>query len=186
MPPLIVTIDAPHCRCQGEFGGPMRGARQPTFRSRGEVERHYGGKTIKCLLCGRRFRRLAFHLAAKHRISTDKYKARFGLPWSRGLISAQSLANSGWSKGRRAKASELARRCKFFRFATVAPRRELAPFLRAEALKNLQANSVGFGKKFELRVRTLFHRGCTDANIADALHVNRMTVNSAHQNSGAS
>jgi len=29
------------------------------FKTRREVERYFGGKTIECLLCGQRFRRLA-------------------------------------------------------------------------------------------------------------------------------
>jgi hypothetical protein len=150
---------------------------RPPFRSRREVERYFGGKKIKCLLCGKRFGRLSFHLAAKHAMTADDYKARFGLPWSRGLVSAQSHTNCGWDDERRAKASKLARRSKFFKFAHPAPRRELAPFLRAESLSNLGPNALGFGKEFESRVRILFRRGLTDAAIAEALKVNRMTVN---------
>jgi hypothetical protein len=155
----------------------MRKSIQPPFRSRREVERYFGGKTIKCLLCGKRFGRLSFHLAAKHAMTTDNYKARYGLPWSRGLVSAQSRANSGWDGERRAKASKLARRSKFFKFAHPAPRREVAPFLKVEARKNLGPNAVGFGDEFESRVHVLFRQGLTDAAVAEALDVNRMTVN---------
>jgi len=147
------------------------------FRTRREVESYFSGKTIKCLLCGGRFGRLSFHLAAKHGVTTDEYKSGFGLPWSRGLTSALSRANSGWNDHRRAKASRLARKSKFFKFAHPAPRREAAPFLRVEAAKNLSANAAGFGKAFESRVRVLFGRGLTDAAIAKVLRVNRMTVN---------
>jgi DNA-binding NarL/FixJ family response regulator len=56
-------------------------------------------------------------------------------------------------------------------------RRKLAPFLRDEALRHLGAHAVGFGKKFESRVWTLFRRGLTDAAIAEMLGVNTMTVN---------
>jgi orotate phosphoribosyltransferase-like protein len=41
----------------------------------------------------------------------------------------------------------------------------------------LGANAAGFGKGFESRVRALFERGLTDAAIAQALNVNKMTVN---------
>lgn len=155
----------------------MRGTIQPPFRTRREVERYFSGRTIKCLLCGKRFGRLSFHLAAKHAVTTDEYKRRFGLPWSRGLISAHSRANSGWNDNRRAKARRLALRSKFFTFAHPAPRRGVAPFLKAEAVKNLGANATGFGEEFESRVKVLLRRGFTDAAIADALDVNRMTVN---------
>jgi hypothetical protein len=150
---------------------------KPPFRTRREVERYFGGKKIECLLCGRRFGRLSFHLAAKHGVTTDDYKSRFGLPWSRGLTSASSHANSGWNDDRRAKASGLARRSRFFEFAHPAPRREVAPFIKVEAVKTLGVNAVGFGKGFESRVRILFERELTDAAIAQVLKVNRMTVN---------
>jgi hypothetical protein len=152
-------------------------AKKPPFRTRREVERYFGGKKIECLLCGRQFGRLSFHLAAKHGVTTDDYKRRFGLPWSRGLTSAPSHANSGWNDDRKAKASSLARRSKFFKFAHPAPRREVAPFLKVEAVKALGVNAVGLGKGFESRVRILFERKLTDAAIAQALKVNRMTVN---------
>ena len=155
----------------------MRTAKRHPFRTRREVERYFGGKTIKCLLCGKRFGRLSFHLAAKHSVTTDDYKSRFGLPWSWGLTSAQSYVNSGWNDDRRAKASRLARRSRFFKFAHSVPHRKVAPFLKAEVVKNFGVNAVGFGKRFESRVHVLFDRGFTDAAIARALNVNRTTVN---------
>lgn len=147
------------------------------MRTRREVERYFGGKTIKCLLCERRFGRLSFHLAAKHGVTTDDYKSQFGLPWTRGLTSAVSHANSGWSDDRKGKASKLARRTRFFKLAHTAPRRRVAPFLQAEAAEHLGANAAGFGKGFDARVRILFARGLKDASIAEALNVNRNTVN---------
>src|SRR5262245_10517417 len=87
----------------------------PVFKTRRDVARYFGGKTIECLLCGQRFRRLAGHLAAKHEISVDEYRGRFGLPWSRGLTSAASVASSGWTDERKAKARKLVRVNRFFR-----------------------------------------------------------------------
>jgi hypothetical protein len=150
---------------------------QRPFRTRREVERYFGGETLKCLLCGRRFGRLSFHLAAKHGLTTDQYKARFGLPWTRGLTSAASHNNSGWSKKRKQEASRLAHKTQFFKFAHPSSRREIAPFLRVEVLERLGDNAVAFGKRFESRVRTLFRRGLIDQEIAHRLGVNRMTVN---------
>jgi hypothetical protein len=49
----------------------MRASKLSPFRTRGEIERYFGGKTIKCLICGRRLKRLAFHLAVKHDMSPD-------------------------------------------------------------------------------------------------------------------
>ena len=155
----------------------MRSTKSPLFRTRLAVERYFSGRTIKCLICGRRFRRLSFHLAAKHDVTTDDYKSRFGLPWTRGLTSAPSHANSGWNVKRKAKASRLARKSRFFTLAHQASRRQPALFLKVENVRNLGANAVGFGKEFESGVRILFKQGLTDAAIANILKVNRMTVN---------
>jgi hypothetical protein len=149
----------------------------PAFQTACDIARYYGGKTIKCLLCGRQFRRLAFHLAAKHDISSVEYKRRFGLPWSRGLTSASSHSNSGWTDQRRVKASQAARRTQFFKFAHPVQRRELAPYQRTQLAENLGKHTSGFGRRFERRVRTLFDKGLTDGDIARILDVNRMTVN---------
>ena len=148
------------------------------FKTRREVDRYFGGKTIRCLLCGRRFRRLAFHLAAKHGITADDYKARFGLPWTRGLTSAASRCAPVWTKQRRAEASRVAKRRRIFELARRSKRRrKLAAFLRAEAVSHLGTYARGFGKKFEARVRALFDKGHIDKAIARALGVSLMTVN---------
>ena len=109
-------------------------------------------------------------------MSVDEYRTRFGLPWSRGLTSAASVASSGWTDERKAKARKLARKNRFFERAHATPRRAPAPFLKAEAVKNLGKHAVGFGKAFERRVRALFDKGVTDAAIARALNVGRATV----------
>ena len=149
----------------------------PPFRTRQQVNRYLGGRTIQCLICGKRFGRLSFHLAAKHDMTTDDYRSRFGLPWTRGLTSARSRANSGWTEARKAEASKLARKSQFFKHAHPSMRRDLPEFLKRETQKNLGPNAAGFGKRFESRVRALFAQGLTDAVIAKALNVNRMTVN---------
>lgn len=148
----------------------------PAFKTRSDIERYFGGKTIECLLCMRRFRRLGGHLAAKHEMSVDEYRSRFGLPWTRGLTSAASVASSGWTDERKAKARKLARINRFYERAHLTPRRAPAPFLQTEAVENLGKHAVGFGQAFERRVHALFDKGLTDAAIARALDVGRATV----------
>jgi ROS/MUCR transcriptional regulator protein len=148
----------------------------PAFKTRRDIERYFGGKMIECLLCRQRFRRLGGHLAAKHEMSVDEYRSQFGLPWTRGLTSAASVASSGWTDERKAKARKLARINRFFERAHLTPRRVPAPFLQTEAVQNLGKHAVGFGKAFERRVRALFDKGFTDAAIARALDVGRATV----------
>jgi transposase-like protein len=86
-------------------------------------------------------------------MSADEYKERFGLPWTRGLISAASLANSGWTNKRKARARSLARQSRFFELAHLAPR-----------------------QKIDLRVRALADRGLSSRAIARALKVAHTTV----------
>jgi hypothetical protein len=146
------------------------------FKARREIENYFSGATIECLLCRRHFKRLQTHLAAKHQMSADEYKERFGLPWTRGLISAASLANSGWTNKRKARARRLARQSRFFELAHLVPRREVAPFLKAESIEHFGANAKPLGKKFDLRVRALADRGLSSRAIARALKVAHTTV----------
>ncbi len=148
------------------------------IRTRRDLDRYYGGRTIRCRLCGKRFQRLAFHLAAKHGITSDQYRIKFGLPWTRGLTSATSHANSGWTKTRRAEASKAAKRRRIFELAHRSRRRREPPaFIQTDAAKNLGKHAAGFGLRFEKRVHALFKKGLTDAAIASRLGVSRMTVN---------
>src|ERR1700724_3784516 len=130
----------------------MRAKPPAAFKTRSDIARYFGGNTIECLICGRRFKRLHTHLAAKHGMAADDYKKQFGLPWTRGLTSATSLANSGWTDERKAKARKLARRSRFFKLAHQTPRLELAPFLKAEVVELLGASATPFGEKFDSRV----------------------------------
>jgi hypothetical protein len=51
---------------------PMRLETPLPFQTRREVARYFGGKTIRCRLCGQRFRRVGTHLAAKHDMSANE------------------------------------------------------------------------------------------------------------------
>jgi hypothetical protein len=146
------------------------------FKTRREIENYFSGDKIECLLCGRHFKRLQSHLAAKHQMNADAYKKRFGLPWTRGLTSAASLANSGWTNKRKASARKLAWKSRFFELAHSAPRREVAPFLKAESIEHLGARAKPLGEKFDLRVRTLADKGLSSRAIARALKVAHSTV----------
>ena len=146
------------------------------FKTRRDVERYFSGDTIECLICGRHFKRLARHLAAKHNLSADHYKKQFGLAWTRGLTSATSLAKSGWTDERKAKARKFARKSRFFELAHLTSRRELGPFLKAEAVEHLGVNAKALGKKFDLQVRALAEKGLSIRAIARVLNVAHTTV----------
>lgn len=155
----------------------MRTKMFQVFRKRREIERYFGGKTIACLLCGQRFRRLGSHLAAKHDLGVNDYRTRFGLPWTRGLTSTASRASSGWTKERKAKARKLAEQSRFFERAHLTARREPAPFLRAEAIRNLGIHPRTLSETFERQVRFWFEKGLSDRAIARILKVSSSTVN---------
>jgi ROS/MUCR transcriptional regulator protein len=146
------------------------------FKKRPDIERYFSGNRIECLICGRHFKRLQTHLAAKHGMAADDYKKRFGLPWTRGLTSATSLADSGWTDERKVKARKLARKSRFFKLAHLTPRRELAPFLKAEAVEHLGINATAFGEKFDAQVRVLAEKGLSIRAIARVLKVAHTTV----------
>jgi hypothetical protein len=54
----------------------MRAKPPAAFKTRSDIARYFGGNAIECLICGRRFKRLHTHLAAKHGMAADDYKKR--------------------------------------------------------------------------------------------------------------
>ncbi|MFZ2142940.1 MAG: MucR family transcriptional regulator [Xanthobacteraceae bacterium] len=154
----------------------MRAKPPAAFKTRRDIARYFRGNTIECLICGRCFKRLHTHLGAKHGMAADDYKKRFGLPWTRGLTSATSLANSGWTDERKAKARKLAQKSRFFDMAHSTPRRELAPFLKTEAVEHLGVKAKAFGEKFDAQVRALAQKGLRIRAIARVLKVAHTTV----------
>jgi hypothetical protein len=60
--------------------------------TRQEIDDYLGGDVIVCLLCGRRYQSVGAHLTRVHGMSSREYQDRYGLPYSRGLVSARSRA----------------------------------------------------------------------------------------------
>jgi len=57
------------------------------FTTKEEIDHYFGENEIQCLLCGKTYRKLGTHLIRTHGVNQDQYRARFALPWSRGLVS---------------------------------------------------------------------------------------------------
>lgn len=57
------------------------------FKTITDINKYYTGDRIQCLVCGKWFKELGWHLKKKHEMSCDEYKEKYGLPWSRGLVS---------------------------------------------------------------------------------------------------
>jgi len=59
------------------------------FKTVAEIGKYYSGDRIQCLVCGKWFKELGWHLKKKHEMSCDEYKEKYGLPWARGLVSEE-------------------------------------------------------------------------------------------------
>jgi len=55
------------------------------FQSTAEIKAYLGEDTLACLICGRHLTVLPAHLRARHGMSADDYRIRFGIPFSYGL-----------------------------------------------------------------------------------------------------
>jgi hypothetical protein len=68
---------------------PLRGFPwRAKFVAKEEIEQYFSNpEGIQCLLCGRIYGTLNGHLQIIHATSHEEYRARYGLPWRRGLVS---------------------------------------------------------------------------------------------------
>lgn len=63
-------------------------AHSAAFTTMAEVESYLSGDRVVCLECGKSYEALPRHLACVHLMTTDDYKTKYGIPYSRGLIGA--------------------------------------------------------------------------------------------------
>ena len=52
------------------------------------LSEYFGGATIVCLQCGKRYRTLGVHLKTIHGMEPDEYRDIYGIPWTYGLSCA--------------------------------------------------------------------------------------------------
>lgn len=52
-----------------------------------EVDNYFASEKLTCLYCKKKYHSLHAHLWQCHRVHAETYKAEFGIPWNRGLIS---------------------------------------------------------------------------------------------------
>ena len=50
-----------------------------------ECRDYIAGDRVTCLLCGKDYKSIGLHLRVIHSTTPDDYRARYGLPWSKGL-----------------------------------------------------------------------------------------------------
>lgn len=61
------------------------------FESVDHVKKYMSGDSITCLLCGKQYKSLGVHLLKIHGVSPDKYKLKFGIPWTYSLMCEASV-----------------------------------------------------------------------------------------------
>ena len=62
------------------------------FKTMAEVDAYFDADEIPCLLCGKPCVSLHRHLGHSHKkVSVDRYREIYGIPWGRGLISRSML-----------------------------------------------------------------------------------------------
>lgn len=61
--------------------------RPAPFTTKAEVDAYFAQDPLPCLICGKPFVRLSHHVPRMHAMQADEYRATFGIPWGRGLIS---------------------------------------------------------------------------------------------------
>ena len=67
------------------------------FQNIQEVRKYLSGDRMICLLCGKSFRRIGTHIEKMHGLTIEKYKEKYKIPWTYGLIcsdSSQLYANA--------------------------------------------------------------------------------------------
>lgn len=62
------------------------------FQNMEEVNDYLSRNTIECLICGKHYQALHIHIIRRHNMQADDYRRRFGIPFTRGLISATAFA----------------------------------------------------------------------------------------------
>lgn len=61
-----------------------------SFATKDQVLAYLSGDKIQCLLCGKWYKALGTHINAVHEYDVEKYKLRFGIPWTYGIVCAHT------------------------------------------------------------------------------------------------
>ena len=59
------------------------------FTTPEEIQEYFAHDEITCLLCGRSYLHLSLHLFHTHKVSHERYREIYGLPWMRGLVAIE-------------------------------------------------------------------------------------------------
>jgi hypothetical protein len=115
------------------------------FETKEQIDFYFSGDKIECLLCGKTYRGLGVHLLKIHGVTDDQYRARYGLPWGRGLTSAASKEFRSKVITSRPGFAEFMRdlSATYQPLTVEAPHRDHMPYLKAITIAR---NKAGKGK----------------------------------------
>lgn len=65
------------------------------FLNPNELNDYLSGHRITCLLCGKDYKALGHHLLKIHEMSSEDYKAKYGIPFTRGLTCESTFEKFG-------------------------------------------------------------------------------------------
>jgi hypothetical protein len=149
------------------------------FVSKQDIDHYFSDPDgIQCLLCGRLLGTLNNHLQIVHETSHEEYRARYGLPWRRGLVSpnlskhlSERLAKRIRDGSFKPKPDNLAAVAKI----RAGGRRKDQPFITASKAKlgkeqskqNLSYNHEDFSKVLAVMLdrRVTLNEACMDKKL---------------------
>jgi hypothetical protein len=144
------------------------------FTTEAELNAYFAGDKLVCLECGRSLKMLCAHLTRVHGITSDMYRERHGIPWTRGLTGngtkekkRDAAAKSG--NLRPSTAEKLA-------VALKSPRRTYQA-VRHDMLKNMTRRRSPPPEHATLtRAAQMLAEGLADARIASELGLSRVRL----------
>jgi hypothetical protein len=71
------------------------------FQSVEAVRDYLSGDRVICLICGKSYKALGIHIEKIHGITVDGYRERYNIPWTYGLVCAESSGNYSTATRRR-------------------------------------------------------------------------------------
>jgi hypothetical protein len=103
---------------------------------------YFGGATIVCLQCGKRYRTLGVHLKTIHGMEPDEYREIYGIPWTYGLSCAETSALHA-DDAKEKIAAGIFEPGKYLERAVAAPNRKRQPVRDVLSAMNIKKMNEG-------------------------------------------
>ena len=119
---------------------------------------YFGGSTIVCLQCGKRYRTLGVHLKTIHGMEPDEYREIYGIPWTYGL-SCAATSDLHAEDARRKIADGIFEPGKYLDRAAAATQKKRQPVRDVLSARNLKEMNKGKTGEDAARRRAATKRG---------------------------